>query len=75
MQQGLQQGKLEEARTAVLEFLESRFNARPAQAAAALDAVQDLELLKRLRREVFRADTLEEALSVIDRAARRTGEH
>lgn len=66
---------MEETRTAIVDFLESRFNQQPAGVDAALDTITDLERLKKLRREVFKANTLQEALGIIAQAADGTGEH
>lgn len=41
----------------------------PAEVATALDGLADLERLRRLRREVFKAGTLEEALAAVATAA------
>ncbi|TDA63821.1 MAG: hypothetical protein D9V47_14910 [Clostridia bacterium] len=62
-------------RTAILDFLESRFDQRPTGMDAALNTIQDLERLKKLRREVFKAGTLQEALEVIGRSTGGAGEH
>lgn len=62
---GLQQGELKATRAAILDFLESRFGECPAGVAASLEGLKELEQLKKLRREVFKADSLEEALAVL----------
>ncbi|MBC7347636.1 MAG: Rpn family recombination-promoting nuclease/putative transposase [Clostridia bacterium] len=63
--EGVELGKLEETRTAILDFLESRFGECPAWVATSLEGLKELEQLKKLRREVFKADSLEEALAVL----------
>lgn len=52
-------------RAAIVEFLESRFGECPAEVATALEGLADLEKLRRLRREVFKAGTLAEALAAV----------
>lgn len=61
------EGKLEETRAAIVEFLESRYGECPAGVTATLEGMSDLEQLKKLRREVFQADTLQEAVQAIKR--------
>lgn len=56
-------------RAAIVEFLESRFGECPAEVAAALEGLADLERLRKLRREVFKAGTLAEALATVSVAA------
>lgn len=68
MEQGLEQGKLAETRTAILDYVESRFSQQPAGIEAALGTIQDLKRLQTLRREVFKTDSLQEALRAIAQA-------
>jgi len=55
-------------RAAIVEFLESRFGECPAEVATALEGLADLERLRKLRREVFKAGTLAEALATVSAA-------
>jgi hypothetical protein len=47
----LQQGKVQEAREAILDYLEARFGSVPREIIRAVDAIDDLDRLKALRRQ------------------------
>ncbi len=62
---GMEEGRMEETRVAILEYVESRFGVHPEGLEMALETASDLEQLKRLRREIFKAASLEDCLALI----------
>ncbi|BCV22261.1 hypothetical protein [Moorella sp. Hama-1] len=66
--EGKLEGMLEETRAAILDYLSSRFSEYPADVVISLDTISDLEKLKRLRREIFKSNSLPETLALIARA-------
>ncbi|MFH1075914.1 MAG: hypothetical protein V1753_03600 [Pseudomonadota bacterium] len=46
LQDGLQQGKLQEAKVVILEILESRFDVLPPSILRTVEAISDLAILK-----------------------------
>ena len=51
LQQGMQQGMLEEAREGILDILEARFDVVPESIVKEIRAIQELGILKVLRRK------------------------
>ncbi|MEW6276771.1 MAG: hypothetical protein AB1556_16885 [Bacillota bacterium] len=58
-----------------MDYLDSRFGQPPAGSAGTLQSVTDLELLKKLRREIFKADSLQQCLDLIAQATTKTGKN
>ena len=56
---GLDLGNLQMARESVLDNLEVRFGEVPSDLVEAIDAIEDLELLKQLRRQAILVDSVE----------------
>jgi predicted transposase/invertase (TIGR01784 family) len=67
--EGIAEGRAEETRTIILEFLEHRFGEQPLGVAVKLKEIRQLEQLQKIRLEIFKASSLEEALAIILRAA------
>lgn len=65
MEEGRMEGRMEETRATILEYVESRFGVHPEGLEMALETASDLEQLKRLRREIFKAASLEDCLALI----------
>lgn len=59
-QEGRQEGKIEEAREGILDNLEARFEVVPASIAREIEAIEELVVLKALRRNSVRVGTLDE---------------
>ncbi len=59
-QEGLQQGKIQEAQDAILDNLEARFEVAPESIAAEIRGIEDLQILKALRRSSVKVATLAE---------------
>lgn len=57
---GRQEGGLEEARIALLDILEEEFGAVPASMKDSIQGLQDLDGIRRLRRQALKAASLEE---------------
>jgi len=60
LQEGLQQGKIQEAQDAILDNLEARFEVAPESVAAQIRGIEDLRILKALRRSSVKAASLAE---------------
>ncbi|MBN1546450.1 MAG: hypothetical protein JW902_07315 [Syntrophaceae bacterium] len=69
MKKGLQQGSLNTAREAVIDTLQVRFDLVPEPIIEAIDGIDELPLLKRLRREAVTVSSVEEFLAILDRQA------
>lgn len=67
LQQGLQQGKVQEAREAILDNLEARFGRVPREIIRAVDAIADLDGLKVLRRSSATVVSLEAFTAVLSK--------
>jgi len=63
-----EKGKIEKAQEAICKFMVRRFNADAGEVMERIQRVASLEILDGIMEEVFAADTLEEAQSIIRRA-------
>ena len=68
LQQGLQQGKIQEAQEAVLENLEARFDVVPGSLVKDVCAIDELQVLKALHRSSIRVATLVEFQELLKKA-------
>lgn len=59
-EQGLRQGKIQEAREGILDNLEARFDVVPASIVREIEGIEDLPILKALRRNSVKVSTLDE---------------
>lgn len=59
MQRGIEQGAVQNAREAVLEVLEIRFEAVPPELIEAVNQIEDISVLKQLHRQAIALDSLE----------------
>lgn len=66
MQQGVQQGMLEEAREAVIDNLEMRFDVVPQSIIKIINGIDDIWILKSLRRKAVKAISLDEFMKILD---------
>ena len=57
---GIQKGMLQSTQEAVLDILETRFAAVPPSLVVAIHEIEDLSLLKQLRKQAIMIDSLEE---------------
>ena len=60
LQQGLEKGQLEDARDSILDILEARFNTAPQEIVETLKAINDISVLKQLRKKAAVTEGLEE---------------
>ena len=60
LQQGLEKGQLEDARDSILDILEARFNTAPQEIVKILKAINDISVLKQLRKKAAVTEGLEE---------------
>lgn len=66
MQQGVQQGVLEDAREAVIDILEMRFDVVPQSIIKIINGIDDISILKSLRRKAVKAISLDEFMKILD---------
>ena len=66
IQQGVQQGMLEEAREAVIDNLEMRFDVVPQSIIKIINGIDDISILKSLRRKAVKAISLDEFMKILD---------
>ena len=66
MQQGMQQGMLEEAREAVIDNLETRFDVIPQSIIKIINGIDDISILKSLRRKAVKVVSLDEFMKIFD---------
>ena len=67
--EGHQKGQLEDARDSILDILEARFNTAPQEIVETLKAVNDISVLKQLRKKAAVTESLEEFRKMV----RKTG--
>lgn len=60
LQQGLEKGQLEATREGILDILEARFNTAPQEIVETLKAINDISVLKQLRKKAAVTEGLEE---------------
>ena len=68
LQQGLQQGKIQEAQEAILDNLEARFEIVPESIAREVQGIEELGVLKALRRGSIKVATLDEFKALLKKA-------
>ena len=68
LQQGLEKGQLEDARDSILDILEARFNTAPQEIVETLKAVNDISVLKQLRKKAAVTESLEEFRKMVRKA-------
>jgi len=66
IQQGVQQGMLEDAREAVIDNLEMRFDVVPQSIIKIINGIDDISILKSLRRKAVKATSLDEFMKILD---------
>jgi len=59
-QEGKQEGGLEEARISLIDILEEEFGVVPASLMDSIQGLQDIDVIRRMRRQALKASTLEE---------------
>ncbi|MEK7814133.1 MAG: hypothetical protein AAB296_10265 [Candidatus Desantisbacteria bacterium] len=67
LQQGLQQGWLEEGKVMIVEALDERFGKIPQGISNAVNQIKDRDVLKFLLRQVIRCSSIEEFKQVLNR--------
>ena len=68
LSEGLQQGKLQEAQEAVLDNLEARFEIVPESMAKEVQGIEELGVLKALRRGSVKVATLDQFKALLKKA-------
>jgi len=66
IQQGVQQGVLEDAREAVIDILEMRFDVVPQSIIKIINGIDDISILKSLRKKAVKAISLDEFMKILD---------
>ena len=66
--EGHQKGQLEDARDSILDILEARFNTAPQEIVETLKAVNDISVLKQLRKKAAVTESLEEFRKMVRKA-------
>jgi hypothetical protein len=72
VQKGRQEGKLEAARTMLLNFASSKFGYVPVGFSQKIHAIGDIDALNSLSHSLPRADTLEAFEALVDKATKPT---
>lgn len=65
-EEGVQQGVLEDAREAVIDILEMRFDVVPQSIIKTINGLDDISILKSLRRKAVKAISLDEFMKILD---------
>ena len=68
LSEGLQQGKIQEAQEAILDYLEARFEIVPESIAREVQGIEELGVLKALRRGSVKVATLDEFKALLKKA-------
>lgn len=65
MEKGVEKGSIKEAQAAVVDILKSRFGKAPVSLRKAIKGIEDLALLRDLRKQASKADSLEAFIKYI----------
>ena len=72
LEKGLQQGQLEDARDSVLDILESRFCITPQDIVKELKSIDEIAVLRQLRKKAVVVEGIEEFREILKKAGGET---